>query len=251
MGSRCIGHFVLILISVLIFSHATTAALAQDKIIRKGGQVLEGKIIKGDSESITYTTGSMTAPILMKDVERIEMVSRVNFAEINLDENVDEAIRILESAITDFKGIPVEWIPQAMALLADAYQAKNETPKANELYESIRKLYPNEPKFLLKANLSAAKADVRQGKTAEAIRLIQPLVEEASRSLAANLQQTMIFAEAYLIQGMILEHEEKFKEALGAYVKVYTLYPQAVQPAKEAQTAAERLRKDHPRIFAK
>ncbi len=251
MGSSYFKHTVFILLGVLTLSLASTKALAQDKIIRKGGQILEGKIIKGDAESVTYTSGGMTAPILMKDVERIDMASRVNFAEINLNEKLGEAISILESAIADFKGIPADWIPQAMALLADAFQIKNETEKANEVYESIRKLYPNQPKFLLKANLSAAKADVRQGKTTEAARLIQPLIEEAAGKLAPDVQQSMLYAEAYLIQGMLLEREEKFKEALGAYVRVYTLYPQAIQASKDALAAADRLRKDHPRIFAK
>jgi tetratricopeptide (TPR) repeat protein len=251
MGSSYFKHTVFILFGVLALSLASTKALAQDKIIRKGGQILEGKIIKGDAESVTYTSGGMTAPILMKDVERIDMASRVNFAEINLNEKLDEAISTLESAIADFKGIPAEWIPEAMALLADAFQVKNETEKANEIYESIRKLYLNYPKFLLKANLSAAKADVRQGKTTEANRLIQPLIEEASGTLTPDTQQSMLYAEAYLIQGMLFEREEKFKEALGAYVKVYSLYPQAIQASKDALTAADRLRKDHPRIFAK
>jgi tetratricopeptide (TPR) repeat protein len=251
MGARYFKHIVFILFSVLTFSLASTKALAQDKIIRKGGQVLEGKIIKGDDKSVTYTSGGMMAPVLMQDVERIEMESRVNFGEININENPDAAIQVLQTTLADFKGLPVDWVAQAMALLADAYQAKNELEKANEIYDQMRKLYPNQPQFLLKANLSAAKSEVRQGKTAEASRLIQPLIEEASGKLSVDLQQAALYAEAYLIAGMIYETEAKYNEALGAYVRAYTLYPQAIQTAKEAQSAADQLRKDHPKIFAK
>ncbi|MCS7064400.1 MAG: tetratricopeptide repeat protein [Methylacidiphilales bacterium] len=251
MSSK-VSHHVGRLACILATLFASLLLHGQDKIVRKGGQVLEGKIIKGDAQTVTYTSGGMTAPVLLKEVEKIEMVPPIDLSAVELRaDNVSEVIQRLNDVIKDFKGLPVDWVAEAMALLADAYQASNQNDKANAIYEEMRQLYPNQPQFLLKANLSAAKSEVRQGKTTEALKLISPLIEEASTTLNISDQKASLYAEAHLIQGMIFEREQKLHEALQAYVKVYTLYPQGAQAAAEARAAVERLRADHPKLYAK
>ena len=65
-----------------------------------------------------------------------------------------------------------------------------------------------------------------QGKIAEALAAVQPVIDAANKTVAPSAADARAYASAFLVYGQILEAQKKYPEALEAYLTVKTMFYQ-------------------------
>jgi tetratricopeptide (TPR) repeat protein len=154
-------------------------------------------------------------------------------------------VETLEPLLKQFGGLPTDWVVQAMGQLADAYAAQGQMDRALGIYDQIDLLYPNS-KYHLQAVAGKAGVTLKQGKIAEAISDVQPIIDQANKDLAPSQAEGGLYATAFLVYGQALEAEKKPEQALEAYLTVKTMFYQNPALADQADQMAKKLRDQYP-----
>lgn len=218
----------------------------QDKIALKGGQELSGKILDVTNGNVNLSVGASTIPYPLANINTVQMAAPAELDKARAA-SPDSAIVTLEPIVKKFKGLPVDWVSDAMALLADSLSAQGKDAESVAVYQEMVKLYPGS-RYQVRAQAGLAKASYKEGKYDEVITRLTPLIAEANKSFSPSQEDGRVYAEAFLIQGQALEKLGKDKEALESYLTVVTVFYQNPAAAKTAQEQADKLRKNNPQV---
>lgn len=228
---------------------AISAMHGQDKIALKTGQEVSGKILEVSDGSVKVSVGAGTIPYPLANISKVEMAAPAELDKAKDATTPEQSATLLEPIVKKFKGLPVDWVADAMARLAGDYSQMGKEADSSAMYESMVKLYPGSP-YQVRAQAGLAKAAFKAGKYDEVLSSLAPLIAEANKTFSPSQDDGRAYSEAFLIQGQALEKQGKLKEALESYLTVVTVFYQNPVAAKTAQELADSLRKNNPQVVA-
>ncbi|PTY04467.1 hypothetical protein DB346_03260 [Verrucomicrobia bacterium LW23] len=230
---------------------AGTSLHAQDKIVRNDGSVLQGVVqgytVKDGAGTISFNVNGAVIGVPSRDVNKVEMQTPPEVARSKTQTPADR-IKMLTPVVAKFKGLPAEWVTEAMAEIARAHVELGQESQSMAIYEEMEKLYPNN-RFRIQAAAGKAEMAVRAGKHDEALKIVQPIIEQANKSLSPNDDDARLYANAFLVRGRALQAQGKNAEALEAYLTVVTTLYQNEDAAKKAEDLAAKLRQSNPNLI--
>lgn len=227
---------------------AISAMHGQDKISLKTGQEVTGKILEVANGSVSVSVGAGTIPYPLANIAKVEMATPAEIEKARAG-SADQAILLLEPLVKKFKGLPTDWVPDAMVRLAESYSQSGKENESIAVFQDMVKLYPGS-RHQVRAQAGLAKSAFKEGKYDEVLTSLAPLIAEANKSFSPSQEDGRAYSEAFLIQGQALEKQGKLKEALESYLTVVTVFYQNPAAAKTAQEQADSLRKNNPQVVA-
>lgn len=240
-------HTVFLIFAVTTI--ALPALFAQDKLILKSGETVEGTV-EGltPTGDIRFKIAAGTVPYPKANILRVELAERPEFVagiKAMEQQNFAEAIENLKPLVDKFLGIEVEWVAEAAGALAEALAQAGKTYDSEQLSDRIIAAYPNSP-FRFRGMISKAYTLVVRERYDEAIKLLNEVVEAVKPGPAPDARTMDILSYLHFVLGQAFEKKGENAKALESYLKVVTLY---YLPAKRAQLAQERateLRRKNP-----
>jgi len=120
----------------------------------------------------------------LADIQSVAMATPDAVAKVRGAAPAD-VIAALEPVIKQYAGLPTDWVVDAMAQLADAYDTAGQAERATATYDQINLLYPNSG-YQIQAVAGKARQGLKLGKIDEALPLAadRRSGEQESRSLA-------------------------------------------------------------------
>jgi tetratricopeptide (TPR) repeat protein len=236
----------------LAFIVLVLRSVADDQIIKKDGSMVNGQILSvSDGQAMIQTKvgqGVAKFPVTIADIKSVKMTVPAAITAAQAQGVTPAAvIAALEPVVKQFAGLPTEWIVNAMAQLADAYIAASQPDRAAAVYSQIQQLYPNSS-FAFVAQAGIADMDRLAGKMDEALKAVQPIVDQANKNIAPSPTDGALYARAFLVYGQIIE-KQKPQQALEAYLTVTTMLYQNPALVDQANTLAKNLRAAQPKDF--
>ncbi|HEY8966662.1 MAG TPA: hypothetical protein VIM58_09470 [Candidatus Methylacidiphilales bacterium] len=197
------------------------------------GSTLTGEITQFSNGTILLKLPAGSVGVPLADVTKVEMAAPAALAET--EKASPEAVQAaLQPLVDQFKGLPVPWVPTAMARLADAARAKGDTAKANAVYEEIASLYGGAD-APISAKIALARHALIQKRIDEALALLQPIVAEVRKAPGGAAVADSLGA-LFLLHGEVLEAKGDAPAAFESYLTTVTLFnhnPGNVAAAKE------------------
>jgi tetratricopeptide (TPR) repeat protein len=229
--------------------------IADDQIVKTDGSVITGHIasVSGDQvwvEGHTSSGGIARVPYYITDIKPggITMAIPPDVTKVQAPNTPPASIiAALEPQVKLYAGLPVPWVVDAMALLGDAYTQVGQTDKALAIYTKIGELYPGSA-YVHVADASKAQVDLDAGKIDDAMKLLQPIVEQADKNLAPSPTDAATYAKAFLVYGKVLLAQKKPQLALEKFLTVKTMFYQNPALVAEAEHYVEDVRKNNPGI---
>jgi tetratricopeptide (TPR) repeat protein len=233
----------------LAFVLLVVQSAVADQLKKRDGTLITGQILSVSDGQVMVTShtssgGVVKLPYYLSDIVSVEMAPPDAMVKA---EGAPPAtvVETLEPLLKQFGGLPTDWVVQAMGQLADAYAAQGQMDRALGIYDQIDLLYPNS-KYHLQAVAGKAGVTLKQGKIAEAISDVQPIIDQANKDLAPSQAEGGLYATAFLVYGQALEAEKKPEQALEAYLTVKTMFYQNPALADQADQMAKKLRDQYP-----
>jgi tetratricopeptide (TPR) repeat protein len=224
--------------------------MADDQIHLKSGSTISGQITGVSDGQIWITThtsngGVAKVPAYLTDVASVQMTAPAAVTALKEDAPPATVISTLAPLVSQYAGLNANWVIDAMARLADAYDGANQSDKATAIYTQMNSLYPNSP-HQNEAAAGLAQLDLQQGKVDEALAKLQPVIDKASQNLAPSPEDARSFARAFLVYGQALQQQKQFSKALEAYLTVKTMFYQNPALVAQAEQLASALRQQNP-----
>ena len=227
--------------------------VADDQIVKKDGTVIAGHIASVSGEQVwvegrTSNGGISKVPYYISDIKSISMAVPADVAKVQAP-NTPPAVVIatLEPQVKLFAGLPVPWVVDAMAQLGDAYTQVGQNSQAMDIYTKIGALYPGSA-YVNVANASKAQMALDANKVDDALKIVQPIVDEANKNIAPSPTDGATYAKAFLVYGKVLLAQKKPQLALEAFLTVKTMFYQNPALVAEAEHYVEDVRKNNPGI---
>lgn len=245
MVTRFFTNYVCLLVGAG-FLLAISSASGQDKITLKNKTEVSGKIIEVSGPNVNMAVSSGTVPYPLNNIASVQMAAPADVVKAH-DAAPDQVISLVEPLIKKFKGLPVDWVAEAMSMEADAYADQGKDDQSIATYSEMSKLYPGS-RYQVRAQAGLARASLKAGNYDEAITKVAPLITDANKSFSPSPADGRVYGEAFLVRGQALEKKGKLKEALESYLTVVTVFYQNPATAKTAQELADKLRKNNPQV---
>lgn len=228
------------------FLLAISTVYGQDKIVLKGGQEVSGKILEVTGDKVSVSVGASTIPYPLSSIQSVQMAAPAELEKVR-NATPEQIVTTLDPLVKKFKGLPVDWVSEAMSMEAEAYAAQGKDAESIALYQEMSKLYPGS-RFEVRAQAGLAKASLRARKYDEALSKVAPLITEANKTFSPSIDDGRVYGDAFLVQGEALEKQGKLKEALESYLTVVTVFYQNPATVKTAREQADKLRKNNPQV---
>ena len=219
-----------------------TVGHAEDKVIKQDGSTMNGQVVgvSGSQVQLQMETGTIGLPLA--DIKSVEMPMPAALAEVK-NGTPEQILAVAEPLVEKFKGLPADWVVQAMVMAGNAYAAQNNLEKSSAVFAEIKSLYGNSSSSS-EAAVGMARLALQQGKTDDALTLLQPLIEKAQQTLSYSPSEGLAYGSAFLLQGQALQARSDAPGALEAYLKVdiFSPDPSVLQAASQR---IEALHTDH------
>jgi tetratricopeptide (TPR) repeat protein len=152
-----------------------------------------------------------------------------------------DAIPYLKAVTDKYLNLPIPWLQQTWAALADAQAANNQWPAAIETYKKLLELFPQTP-FALKAKVGLSQGLVREKKYDEALRLLEPAVAPLRKELTVSATDNYFLGTAMIVLGDCYQAKGELAQALDLYLSTVVLYPRDPEAVRQAQQKADELK---------
>lgn len=234
--------------------HAVGPCAAQDKITNARGETIEGKIVKvtpSGAPVMRMANGVETA-VPKETIRTIQMQAPTGLAEARkalAESQYPQVLAAIEKDAQQFAGLQVDWVIEALGLVADAYLATGKKSEAGAIYRKMETDYANSP-YAVKAKVGLAKISVSVNRLPEAEAALKPILESSQKMLAPPEAEQRVFADACFVMGQLEEARGQKQEALENYMRVTTLYPLNPSLVSQAEARIKALREDKS-VFVK
>jgi hypothetical protein len=244
-GSR-LGGGLLLAVALL-----PAPARADDQITMNNGKVIPGHIVSVSDGQVTVqakaSNGSLvTLPYQLSDIKTVTMAAPPELAAAK-GQPPAQVVATLAPLVKAYAGLPSDWVLDAMAQLADGYTALNQDDAANAVYAQINTLYPGSVYSPI-ATAGQAKVLLAQGKADQALAAVQPVIDQANKTMAPSAPEARAYANAFLVYGQVLEAQKKFPQALEAFLTVKTMFYQNQALVDESDQLVQKLRATDPGV---
>jgi tetratricopeptide (TPR) repeat protein len=250
IGSRRSQILYLTGLATSLFLALGVSAAADDQIRLKSGNTITGQITGVSDNQILVTIPSATgnpvqSVVYLSDVQSVQMATPAAMAGLKPDATPATVIAALSPLVKEYAGLKTNWVVDAMAQLADAYDNSNQDGQAVAIYAQINQLYPDSP-YQNAAAAGLAQLDLQQGKVDDAMAKLQPIIDKASADLAPSPEEGRSYARAFLVYGQALQQQKEYSKALEAYLTVKTMFYQNPALVAQADQLASALRQQNP-----
>lgn len=154
--------------------------------------------------------------------------------------NLDAALPAVKAIAERFKGLPVSWEQEAMALLGSLYVTQGKLSEAETAFSDVEKFYGGANSTAAKigkARLAAAKKRFSEART-----IATELTSGALTQKNISRADSQVFGQAYYVLGQCAESEGKLPEAMENYCRTVAIFYQEPAIVKEAQLRIDELR---------
>jgi len=223
---------------------------AQDYVIRKSGQKVEGKIVgtSGTSLKIELAQGATTIPFADVQELKMEAPSEFDAAAAQLSRgDAKTAAAALEKINETFAGLNAPWLQRAAILLGDAKLAAGDKEGAKAAYEKFSRDYPSSTGL---ANLGMARLAIDSGDQAGAAKMLAPIVAQSTKAALPGPADGSSLCQAHYLMGRIKESEGDKSGALENYLKASALFPFDQNAVADATKRVDALRAENPGLIA-
>lgn len=215
-----------------------------DKIKLVSGQEMGGRIERVSNGQVVFNIGAGSTQFPLANVAAVQMAAPPALAQAQAlfeARKYDQALTTLNPLVQSFKGLPVDWMERAMAMMIDVYVELNKPDRAALEYADFQKFYPN-ARASERLNVMKAKIAVANKKADEARTTVEPIVKAALEKKEVTKQEGATYGQAFLVMGQVYEAEKKFPEALESYLRTVTIFYQDPTATAAAQAKADSLR---------
>jgi hypothetical protein len=232
----------------LLLAALPLVSFADDQLLMRNGHTITGQIVSVSDGQVTVQStasngGKVTLPYQLSDVKSVTMAPPPEFLAAK-GQPPAQVAATLAPIVKAYAGLPADWVLDAMGQLADAYTALNQGDAATAIYAQINQLYPGSA-YTLIATAGQAHLLLTQGKADQALAAVQPVIDAANKTIAPSAADARAYANAFLVYGQILEKQNKFPEALEAYLTVKTMFYQNPALVDQSEALVKNLRANH------
>lgn len=225
--------------------------MADDQIKKKDGTIISGQIVKVSGGQVfvssrTANGGTAQVPYYLSDIQSVIMTPPAALAQVK-GAAPATVVAAVEPLVKEYAGLPTDWVVDAMAQLADAYDAQGKGDLSDAIYNQINQLYPGSP-YQIQAAVGKAKSSLQHGKINEAVAALQVLIDKANQNLTPSPTEGRLYANAFLVYGEALEAQKRLPQALEAYLTVKTIFYQNPALVDQANQLAGKLRQQNPEL---
>jgi tetratricopeptide (TPR) repeat protein len=217
-----------------------------DEIKKTDGTTVDGDITGVSSGQVEINIAGGKSVVYLSDIQTVNMAPPAAMTQLK-DATPATVIATLDPLVKQYAGLPTDWVLDAMGQLADAYDTQGQADKSGQVYAQINQLYPNSP-YQKEAVVGAAKLALKQGKIAEALAAVKPIVDQANQNVAPSPAEGRLFAGAFLVYGQALQAQKEYPQALEAFLTVKTMFYQNPVLVAQADQLAEALRAQNPGV---
>lgn len=207
---------------------------------------LEGKVVGLKDGMIQIQSASGVTPFPLTSVTEVIMPPPPEFDQ-TASLPAAQAIPILEPLVAQWKGVPADWVPAAMARLAKAYLDVGKISEGSILYTQIDTTYPNSSYHSL-AVIGKALVAMRSGAAAGALTQIQPLLDQAKSVTLPAPADEENYTQLFIAAGQIAKAQNKPELALEYFMKVKVLLYRYPAGQILADKEIDELRKKYPSV---
>ena len=237
-------------IALVLTVAGTGPSFAQDFVVRKSGQKVEGKIVgtSGTSLKIELEQGATTIPLA--DVRELQMQPPAEFgaAAAQLARgDAAGAAAALQKINENFAGLNAPWFQRAAVMLGDAKLAAGDKEGAKAAYEQFAKANPSATGL---ANLGMARLAIESGDQAGAAKMLAPILAQSAKTSLPAPADGSSLSQAHYLMGRIKESEGDKPAALENYLKASALFPFDQNSVAAATKRVEALRAENPGLIA-
>jgi tetratricopeptide (TPR) repeat protein len=233
-----------------LFLALGVSVTADDGIQLNSGATVTGQITGVSDGQIQVTISSASGSLVktvvnLSDVKSVRMATPAAMAGLKEDAPPATVIAALSPLVKAYAGLKTNWVVDAMAHLADAYENSNQDAQALAIYTQINQLYPDSL-YQNAAAAGLAQLELQQGKVDDAMAKLQPIIDKASADLAPSPEEGRSYARAFLVYGQALQQQKEYSKALEAYLTVKTMFYQNPALVAQADQLASALRRQNP-----
>ena len=229
---------ILLLLAVANFAFPQPKASAENTIILANGQRREATILGVSGGRLSFKAGPVQSSLPLDQISSVIMEPPADFEQaINawLNDDPKTALAKLKPLIQNFNGLPADWARQASATLGEILLDIDDIAAAEKAFQDFQSLYPDATEL---AQLGKAKLALKKNDLPTAKQLVEPLAEEAKKSLTVGPEKNAKFAKALLTLGSALEAEGRLSEALENYLLIVTVFYNDQAVARQAENRA-------------
>lgn len=242
------------ILCLLLLAVPERQAAAQDYVVRKSGQKVEGRIVgaAGNALEIEIVQGTARAKtkIPFTEVKELQMQAPGEFeaAAAQLSKgDAKGAIGSLQKLNSTYAGLDAPWLQRSIVLLGDAQLATGDKDGAKATYEAFAKAYPSAKSL---ANLGMARLALESGDSAAATKLLADLLQQSAKTALPDPSEGSSLCQAHYLMGRVKESEGDKPAALENYLKASALFPFDQNAVADATKRADALRADNPGLIA-
>ncbi len=237
----------------LALTFASGLSAAQDKITLRTGQVIEGEVKRfdRDRQQVVVAEARGEVPFPLVNISAIRLGPRPELEEARralAAGDAAKAVQLLEPMVNNLIGLDDPVAAESAGVLADAYGRVNQASKANELFTTIERVYPNSI-YRLQGKIIQARGQARGGASDAALRTLGEVEKEMKHPAIPDGASMQIMGDLLMTRAEILQDLGKKSEALADYLKVVVIYHEPESRARQAAQAADKLRQADPSLF--
>ena len=220
-------------------------AHAQDQIVLKDGRTQQTKILGTNASGILIQVGSGQSAVPFASVALVSMTPPADFnagMKAFAAKDYPGAVSALNTLAAKFRGLPVDWVQQAMTTVGDAYLAMGDFKNADSAYTALEKAYPGRAGLLV--GVGRARIDFAKKDYAAAKQKLEPIAENALKEKTVSKDYATAYSQTFCLLGQIEEAAGNDSAALEDYLRTVTLFYKDSVAVNTAQQRADVLQKE-------
>jgi tetratricopeptide (TPR) repeat protein len=221
-------------------------AVSQETITLRSGQIQQVRVLGVSPSGVKVQMGDAVMVEPFGNISQVSMSPPPEFtaAEAAYERNdLPTALNNAQSVVSNYKGLPTDWVQQAMLLLGDIYVSQGQLPQAQAAYEEYQRTYPGAGTADITVGL--ARIDVANKNYDAAKAKIDPIIAQAMKIRNPSKAAGELIGRAFFVSGQIKEQTGDLPGALEDYLRTVAIFPEDRVAAASAQERADTLRKEH------
>jgi tetratricopeptide (TPR) repeat protein len=244
---RCfVPRQLIFLLAAALVIPSSRPALSQETITLRGGQTQQVQILGVTPSGIKVQMGDAVMVQPFSNIVSVTMNPPPEFSAATAaygTGDIHRALTLVDSLVTNYRGLPTDWARESMRMLGDVYIALGQVPQAEAAYKDYQRAYPGAAAD--DVNVGLASVDIANKDYAAATAKIQPVLDQALKQRNLPNASAALIGRAFYLSGMIKEQSGDLPGALEDYLRTVTIFPEDRVAAAVAQASADSLRKEH------
>lgn len=223
--------------------------MSQETITLRDGQVQPVHILGMTSSGLKVQIGQAEMVEPFSNFTAVTMSPPPEFVAAQAayeSGDVQKALTLDGSVVSNYRGLPTDWASQAMLMLGDLYLAQNRPSQADAAYKDYQAAYPGASPDEVTVGLAGV--DIANNDYDAAGSKVAPILQHALTQRNPPTAVAELYGRAFFVSGKVKEHSGDLQGALEDYLRAAAVFPDDRVAAAGAQAAADNLRKAHNNV---